>query len=258
MSQSREALAQSVRQWYEESHLDMGYLVERRRFGCYRSSVYLPGWINVTVRGVEADEADAFLADLRSVYPGQMARILIDDPSLDASLGPGLIAGGCSPAGTVVHLAHRDQIPAATQPPRLSIEPVTDANLPEFVATEHRAFSGDESDVPAEELAQEMALRQAERSGVGRFELARLADEPAAVIGWYDSPDRLIFLLGTRPFYRRLGIASALLHHALEDAARAGCHSVIINGDPSDSAVQLYRRVGFSQEVYWQRCYLLG
>ena len=235
----------------------MGYLVERRQFGFYRSSPYLPGWINVTVRDVRREDLHPFIADLRQSYPEHVARIFLDHPVVDAELGPGLIGAGCSLSAGNVYLAHRGPIPPAPDPPDFSIEMVDQANLREFVETEHRAFVGEESQPTAAELAQEMALRTAEMSGSGRFALARWGTEAAAVLDCYEAPDRLIFLLGTSPAYRQRGIATALLSHLLEDAAAANCRSVIINVDPDEPAAQLYRKLGFTQQVYWQRCYLL-
>ncbi|HEY3118610.1 MAG TPA: GNAT family N-acetyltransferase [Chloroflexota bacterium] len=250
-------MAQAIKAWFEQSHLDMGYLVEHGRFGFYRSSPYLPGWINVTIRDVGPDSLGAFIADLRETYPEKTARILVDVPALDADLGPALVSAGCLPTGVNIYLAHRGPIARPLESAQLSIEPVLPTNLAEFVEAEHRAFAGEEPPPSEDNLAQEMALRGAEMAGSGRFALARWDDEPAGVVGWYDVPDRWIFLLGTRPAYRQRGIATASLTHVLEDAGAAGCRSVIINVDPDDPAANLYRSLGFTEQVYWQRAYLL-
>jgi ribosomal protein S18 acetylase RimI-like enzyme len=87
--------------------------------------------------------------------------------------------------------------------------------------------------------------------------LGRLEGEPAGIIGWYEGEDRHIFLLATRVPFRKRGIGRYLLCAALRDAYARGARSVIISADPDDTPVQLYRRLGFTDEVYWRDRYEL-
>jgi len=79
--------------------------------------------------------------------------------------------------------------------------------------------------------------------------------EPAATIAWYDDPDVFIYNLATRVSYRGRGIARWLLCDLLTRSYARGCRSVILNADANDTPIQLYRRLGFTDEVYWRSQY---
>jgi len=98
-------------------------------------------------------------------------------------------------------------------------------------------------------------VRQSELASMGRFFIARVGDEPAASLGYYDGTDRLIFNLATRMPFRMRGIAKQLLCGVVANSYDQGCRSVVINTDPSDTPIQWYRRFGFTDEVYWRRNY---
>ena len=51
------------------------------------------------------------------------------------------------------------------------------------------------------------------------------------------------------------GIAKILLDFVLADSHAKGCRSVILNTDPADTPINWYRRIGFTEEVYWHRRY---
>jgi GNAT superfamily N-acetyltransferase len=123
--------------------------------------------------------------------------------------------------------------------------------------TKLQGFASSDEPPSSDAVMAGVALRRAELAGEGRFMLARLAGEPAAIIGWYEGEDRYIFLLATRVPFRNRGIARYLLCQALREAYRHGARSVIINADPADTPIQLYRRLGFTDEVYWYDCYEL-
>jgi len=52
------------------------------------------------------------------------------------------------------------------------------------------------------------------------------------------------------------GIARQLLCQVIADSYDNGCRSVIINTDPTDTPIQWYNRLGFTDEVHWRRTYL--
>jgi ribosomal protein S18 acetylase RimI-like enzyme len=89
--------------------------------------------------------------------------------------------------------------------------------------------------------------------GQGRFLLARVAGEPASVVGFYEGEDRFVHHLATRVPFRRRGIASRLLKEVL--AGASGCRSTIISAAEKGRPVGLYRSLGFTDEVYWRREY---
>ena len=129
--------------------------------------------------------------------------------------------------------------------------------MTEFAIVRLKGFANSENQPTDEQIAREVAIRRAELNGSGRFLIARIGREPAAILAYYAGIDRLIFLLATRLPMRQRGIARHLLAHVIADAYDSGARSVIINTDPQDTPIQWYRREGFKDEVYWYRSYVL-
>ena len=75
------------------------------------------------------------------------------------------------------------------------------------------------------------------------------------MIGLYEGDDRFIFLLATRLPFRNRGITRWLLARVIGEASADGHRSVLINCDPADTPIRLYRRLGLTDEIYWQQCY---
>jgi ribosomal protein S18 acetylase RimI-like enzyme len=237
----------------------MGYQTEERRFGFYMRNVKLAdGSVNqVTLRDVLPGQVPEFLADLRAYFGDGPVRILIGDRQTAERLRPAMLAAGCADDGATTYLAHVGPVPTADHVPGLTTEAVGETNLVDYVVTKLQGFASSDEPPPSEEVAAGVALRRAELAGEGRFRLARLEGEPAAIIGWYEGEDRYIFLLATRVPFRNRGIARYLLCQALREAYTRGARSVIINADPADTPIQLYRRLGFTDEVYWYDGYEL-
>jgi ribosomal protein S18 acetylase RimI-like enzyme len=128
--------------------------------------------------------------------------------------------------------------------------------LIDYVLVKLKGFANSEDAPSVEHVAEELAVRERELASLGRFSIARVGNEPAAILGYYDGSDRLIFNLATRTPFRMRGIARQLLCQVIEDSYDQGCRSVIINTDPNDTPIQWYRRLGFTDEVYWRRSYL--
>ncbi len=252
-------LVDIVRAWYTCSYPEMGYHREQRRFGSYSRNLEVPYSTTnqVTVRGAAPGQVLKFLADVREYYGNQPVHIWMDDRQTDAELGPVLLAAGCSRVSAETFLAHIGPVPEALPISGLAIEPVTPANLSEYVVTKLKGFANSEVEPTSDEMEAELALRRAELAGEGRFLLARIQSEPAGVIGWYEGQDRFIAQIATRVPFRRRGIAKRLLCHVLADAYTQGCRSMIINADPDDTPIQIYRRLGFTDEVYWRQQYQL-
>jgi ribosomal protein S18 acetylase RimI-like enzyme len=236
----------------------MGYQTEERPFGFYMRNVKLAGRsTKVTLRDVSPEQVPALLADLRSYFGDGLVRILIDDRQTAERLRPALLAASCAHGGAETYLAHVGPVPYADPVPGLTTEAVGETNLVDYVVTKQRGFAGTEEAPPSDAVANDVALRRAELAGEGRFMLARLEGEPAGIIGWYEGEDRHIFLLATRVPFRNRGVARYLLCEALHAAHAHGARSVIINADPDDTPVSLYRRLGFVDEVYWRDRYEL-
>jgi ribosomal protein S18 acetylase RimI-like enzyme len=245
-----------VRSWYRTSIPELGYTVARRRFGVYRRHADNPDSGLVIVAAVAPDEVPEFLADASSYFDKCAVQIWTDDKDLDATLGPALVAAGCAIEKANTHLAHVGPRPEPAPMPGITVEPVTQDTLIDYTRVKLKGFANTESEPAAEQLEQELTIRRRELASLGRFLIARSGNEPAAVLGYYDGTDRLIFNLATRTPFRMTGIARHLLLQVVADSYDQGCRSVIINTDPSDTPILWYRRLGFTDEVYWRRAYL--
>jgi ribosomal protein S18 acetylase RimI-like enzyme len=261
MSTSRhpdhEAVAWTVRSWHIESDPAMGYLRERRRFGVYSRNVHLAFMNGVTVQDLTRGQVPEFLEDVRRYFGGASVGIAVDDPRQDAEIGPALVAAGLERGPAFLHLAHVGVIPGAPPVAGMRIELLTFQNLEAFSVAKLKGFGGDEAEPSPERVADEVAFHRVEMAGAKRGLLARLEGEAAAILGYYEGGDRDISILTTRVPFRGRGIARQLLCHLLADAREQGCRSVVIGADPEDTPIQFYRRLGFTDEVYWTRGYRL-
>ena len=248
-----DAIAATLRSWYITSAPAMGYQVERRRFGFYMRPP--AGFGEVTVTDAGPEDVPALLADVRAYYGDTSAGIFVEDRRADAIFGPALVAAGCTRAAAETHLVHVGAAPEVRPVPGVVPEPMTDATAAEWSTTKLQGFANREDAPDPERLAAEIAVRRAESTGAGRFLFARAGRDPAAILGLYDGEDRHIFLLATRVPFRNRGIARWLLSHIIAEAHADGCRSVLINCDPADTPIQLYRRLGFTDEVYWRQHY---
>ena len=251
-----ERIAETVRGWYRMSDPAMGYHVERRPFGFYMRHE-AGGFGMVTVRDVRPEQVPALLADVRAPYGDCSPSIMVDDRQTDAVLGPALKAAGCTLLPAQTFLVHVGAAPEVRPVPGVTLEPMTDATVVEWSTTKLKGFANSEAEPDPERLRDEVALRRAEMKGDGRFLLAREGREAASIMAWYEGEDRHIFLLATRVPFRNRGIARWLLTELVADTYTRGCRSILISCDPDDTPIQLYRRLGFTDEVYWRRAYEL-
>ena len=241
--------------WYTRSIPEMGLYVQQRRFGFYQRQKDT-GRVRATVRHLPAEDVPRFLEDLRE-YSGQEGITFhIDDRELDGRLRPVLLESGCIPDVAEVFLAHTGGMALLTsEPEELSVEAVNTDTIEEAVRTERKGFADSEAEPDAEELRWRLTLRRAEMGGHGRFLLARIAGQPASVVAFYEGEDRFVHHLATRVPFRRQGIASRLLWEVLAGARECGCRSTIISAAEKGRPVDLYRSLGFTDEVYWRREY---
>lgn len=252
-----EHLVIAARTWYPQSYPEMGYVVEERRFGFFGRNLKAPHITAVAVRDLGTDAAGEFLSEVRAYHGGARVTIAVDDQEADYRLAPALVAGGCIPAGSQLYLAHVGPLLRPRRPPNVSVEPVTAHNLHEYAVAKLKGFADNEDEPAANSVDLETTLLTAEMAGTGRFQLARASNEPVGIIGWYEGEDRFIFTLATRVPFRGQGIAKWLVCRVVAGARARRCRSVIINADPSDWPIQLYRRLGFTDAVYWRQEYRL-
>ncbi len=233
----------------------MGFYVQERRFGFYQRHKDT-GRLRATIRHLPAKGVPTFLEDLREYSGEEEITFHVDDRELDERIGPALIQSGCTPDVPEVFLAHTGGTPIlAPEPENLSAEAVNEDTIEEAMKTERKGFADSEAEPDAEELRRRLTLRRAEMGGQGRFLLARVAGEPASVVAFYEGEDRYVHHLATRVPFRRRGIASRLLLEVLTGALELGCRSTIISAAENGRPVDLYRSLGFTDEVYWRREY---
>jgi GNAT superfamily N-acetyltransferase len=250
---AHDQIAEAIRVGFSTSFPVMGYHVERRAFGSYQR--HDAGFGAVTVAEVRPVDVPAFLADARRHYDGVTFGIYIDDPALDQTLGPALEAAGCVRGAAQVHLAHIGPAPGVHCPPGVALEEMTPATVAEWCVTKLKGFANSEEKPDAEHVPFEAALRWAEVAGAGRFLFARAGREAAAILGLYEAEDVTVFLLATRLPFRNRGIARWLLCQAIAEAHAQGRRAITISCDPDDTPIRLYRRLGFTDEVYWRQHY---
>jgi GNAT superfamily N-acetyltransferase len=250
-------LRATVQRWYTASDPNMGYEAVKRSWGVALRNRDAPQYGQATLRVITPQDVPACIADLRHVYGDAAVMVLVDDPECADQLNQPLVAAGCVRGPQEVFLAHVGSAPNAHPIACVVVEPVTATNLHDYAVTKLKAFASRETAPFPNYINAEIALRSAELRGEGRFLLARWDGEPAAIIGWYDGDDVFIFQVATRVPFRKRGIAQSLLLHVLHDAYARGCRSIIINADPDDTPIQLYRRLGFTDAIYWRRRYML-
>jgi ribosomal protein S18 acetylase RimI-like enzyme len=248
-------LVSEVGLWYTRSIPEMGFCVQERRFGFYQRQKDTSR-VRATVRSLPAEDVPRFLEDLREYSGEEEGRFYVDDRELDERIGPVLRQSGCTPDVAEVFLAYTGGMPVlASEPEDLSVEAVNGGTIEEAMRTERKGFADSEAEPDADELRRRLDLRRAEMRGQGRFLLARVAGQPASVVGFYEGEDRFIHHLATRVPFRRRGIASWLLWEVLAGAHERGCRSTIISAAENGRPIGLYRSLGFTDEVYWRREY---
>jgi ribosomal protein S18 acetylase RimI-like enzyme len=248
-------LREEVRSWYRTSIPELGYHAQQRRFGSYRRHAEGQDSALIIVDDMSPDEVTEFLADASSYFEKRVVNIWIEDKKTDATIGPALVAAGASKLKANVHLAHVGARLERFQLSGVTIERVTANMLMDYVLVKLKGFANSEDAPPVEEVEKELAVRQSELASMGRFLIARVDDEPAAILGYYDGRDRLIFSLATRMPFRMRGVARRLLCQVVAESYEQGCSSVVINTDPDDTPIKWYQRIGFTDEVYWRRDY---
>jgi GNAT superfamily N-acetyltransferase len=248
-------IADAIRARYRTSAREIGYLVERRRFGFYTRSAIRPDFARIIVQGAAPGDVPALLADARAYFGAQPVDIWLEAEEADLLVGRALFEAGCGRGAADVYLAHVGAAPPVLAVPGVTVEPVTQATLAEFAVVKLKGFANSEREPVADAVTREAALRAAEMKGAGRFAIARIGKDAAAIIGYYAGEDWLVFNLTTRLPFRGRGIAAQLLHGALADARRERCRSVIINTDSDDTQIRWYQRIGFTDPVYWRRAY---
>ena len=75
------------------------------------------------------------------------------------------------------------------------------------------------------------------------------------MLAYYRGRDQLVFNLATRVPYRHRGIAQAMLTRWVEAGTARGSRSLIINAAEGGRPAELYRKMGFVDEIHWYQTY---
>jgi hypothetical protein len=140
-------------------------------------------------------------------------------------------------------------------PEHLVMETIGEDRLEEWATVKLQAFGDTETAPRPDHLAAEISARRAELA-LTDHQLGLLDGEPVAVLAYYrGAPDQLVFNLGTRVPYRHRNIAQAMLARWVDAGVASGCRSLIINAEDGGRPADLYRRLGFADEIYWYQKY---
>ena len=198
-------------------------------------------------------EVPAALAGTREACAASSFMIMVDDRDRAARLDAALREHGCSYAESTTYLALTGpMVSPAPGPDSLQMTSIGITDLETWARVKLQSFDDTENDPAAEEIAAEVARRRAELP-LAEYQLGLLDGEPVAVLAHYPGADDLVFILGTRLPYRHRGIAQSML--ARWATATASSRSLIINATDGGAPEALYRRLGFTDEVYWYSKY---
>lgn len=245
-------VAATVREWFTHSAPEIRYEVVERPYGFL--GILAPGWTRLILTvDTPADVAGA-LADASKLAGGGGIHVWVEDRTRAALLTPAIEAAGWRSGPATTHLALVGQFKRRAGPEGLVVRAVGESAIEEWARVKIQAFSDSEEDPADDVLERELALRRAELP-IAAHLLAYLDDEPVAVLAHYLGADQLVFNLGTRVLFRHLGIAQAMLAHFVANGEESGCRSLMINAHEGERPLLLYRRLGFTDEVYWYRTF---
>jgi GNAT superfamily N-acetyltransferase len=248
-----DAVSREVRNWYTSAVPEIGLDGAAHWFGF--ACMIGADRARVVLSIADPAEVPAALGAARAACAAGSFMIMVDDRHRAARLDAALREHGCSYDESTSYLALTGpMVSPAPGPDRLRVASIGTAQLETWARVKLQSF-GDSEDAPtAEAVTAEVAARRRELP-LADYQLGTLGGEPVAVLAHYPGADDLVFILGTRTPYRHRGIAQAML--ARWAAAVADRRSLIINARDGGAPAALYRRLGFTDEVYWYSKYEL-
>jgi GNAT superfamily N-acetyltransferase len=249
------AVASEVGGWFTTSAPEIDYQVSEHWYGF--QSQLSPTETRLILRVDDPEDVAPALAAATTASETRTLTIWVDDRARAARLDAALRNCGSQPGDATTHLALVGPMTARAGPEHLTIESVGGARLEEWAAVKLQSFADTEAAQAPDRLAQEVAIRRSELA-LAECQIGLLDGEPVAVIAYYRGPDQLVFNLGTRVPFRHQGIAQAMLAHWVAAGTAEGCRSLIINATDGGRPADLYRRLGFVDEIYWYQKYELA
>lgn len=250
-----DAVAAEVASWYTTSTPEIGREVNRFWYGFHFN--LSPSRARVILRVDEPDQVPPALHDARTASGTRMLTVWVDNRDRAARLDPALRDHGCQPVDATTHLALVGQMTGRAGPQDLEIKSVDETGLTDWATVKLQAFDDTESAPAPDRLAREVAARRSELP-IAECQIGLLAGERAAVLAYYRGSDQMVFNLGTRVPYRHRGIAQAMLARWVTAGAANTCRSLMINATDGGRPARLYRRLGFTDEIYWHHNYELS
>jgi GNAT superfamily N-acetyltransferase len=250
-----DAVSSEVRSWYTASTPAIGLSVLQTGYGFLTDSDRAEHKRLVLTE--ESPQTVAPSLEAAAEYYGSSAfEVWVDDRARADRLTPALTSAGLEAVQDTIVLALVGPVRASPWLHGLSVEDVFDPEpLREWATIKIQGFGDTEARPAPELLATEVAARTAEWP-VCRYQLARLGGEGVAILGHYTGLDQMVFNLATRPPFRHRGIAQSMLARWSEEGDQQSVRSRLIDCDDGGPADALYRRLGFTDEVYWYRRYL--
>lgn len=254
MHPEHDAVSREVRSWYNSPAPQIGLDGGAHWFGF--ACMVGADRAKVVLSIADPAEVPAALAAARAACAAGSFMIMVDDRDRAARLDAALREHGCSYDASTTFLALTGpMVSPAPGPDRLEVASIGNTELETWARVKLQSFADSEDAPAADAVTAEVAMRRAEQP-LAEYQLGMLDGEPVAVLAHYPGADDLVFILGTRTPYRHLGIAQAML--ARRAGAVAGGRSLVINASDGGAPAALYRRLGFTDEVYWYSKYELS
>jgi hypothetical protein len=254
MHPQHDAVSNEVRRWYTSSVPEIGLDGTADWFGF--TCMIGPGRARVVLSIADPAEVQAALAAARTACAAETFMVMVDDCDRAARLDAALRQHGCSYEESTTFLAlTAPMLFPAPGTDKLEVASIGVAELETWARVKLQSFADSEDAQEADAVTAEAETRRGELP-LAEYQLGILDGEPVAVLGHYPGTDDLVFMLGTRIPYRHRGIAQAML--ARWATAAAGGRSLIINASEGGAPAALYRRLGFTDEVYWYSKYELS
>lgn len=247
-----DAVAAEIAGWYTASTPGIGREISEFWYG-YHCNLG-PDRARVILRIDEPDQVPAALRDARTSSGMRSITIRVDDRVRATRLDAALRCVDCQRGEATTHLALVGSMAGRAGPDGLVIESIDENGVAGWAAVKLQAFEDTESTPAPDRLARAVAVCR-DQLTMAEYHIGWLDGEAVAVLGYWRGPDQLVFNLGTRVPYRHQGIAQALLAHWVKAGTANGCRSLLINATDGGRPAELYRRLGFVDEIYWYQTY---